>query len=75
MLVLTRKLGETIIVDGKTRVTIVAVEGGKVRIGFTAPPEVKIARQELLPGASGPRQASKSKRHATACGLACLGTC
>lgn len=48
MLVLTRQLGETIVIDGCIRVTITAVKGDKVRIGITAPPEVRIDREEVF---------------------------
>jgi carbon storage regulator len=48
MLVLTRKVGEQIVIDGSIRVFIVASDGGKIRIGIEAPRDVKIMRQELL---------------------------
>jgi len=47
MLVLTRKVGEEIVIDGHIRVTVLAVQGGRVRIGVTAPPEVRIDREEV----------------------------
>jgi carbon storage regulator len=47
MLVLTRKVGEKVIIDGCITVTVVAVDGNKVRIGITAPPEVRIDREEI----------------------------
>ncbi len=58
MLVLTRRLGEEIVIDGNIRVTVVAVAPGKVRIGITAPPEVTVDRAEIheqrrRPGAVG----------------------
>jgi|HubBroStandDraft_2_1064218.scaffolds.fasta_scaffold257504_2 carbon storage regulator len=47
MLVLTRKLGQQIqISDGEITVTLVAIEGARVRLGISAPPAVAIARQE-----------------------------
>ena len=48
MLVLTRKIGEDIIIDGCIRVTVTAIKGDKVRIGITAPPEVRIDREEVF---------------------------
>lgn len=48
MLVLTRKLGEEIIIGDGIRVQIVAIDGHRVRLGFSAPPDVRIYRQELL---------------------------
>lgn len=47
MLVLTRKLGESIVIDGNIVVTLVKVDRNKVRIGIDAPTEIKITRPEL----------------------------
>ncbi len=48
MLVLKRKVGESIIIDSITKVTVLAIEGGKVKIGIEAPKGVSIVREELL---------------------------
>jgi len=47
MLVLTRKLNEEIIIDGSIKITITAIDRNKVRIGITAPPEVRVDRAEV----------------------------
>jgi carbon storage regulator len=47
MLVLTRKIGEEIILDGSIRVRIVAVNGSRIRVAVDAPTEVQITRGEL----------------------------
>ena len=47
MLVLTRKVGEQIVIDGNIIVTVTAVDGNKVRIGVSAPPQVRIDRAEI----------------------------
>ncbi len=47
MLVLTRRIGEEIIIDNRIRVTIVSIDGGKVRLGISAPPDVRVDRQEV----------------------------
>jgi carbon storage regulator len=47
MLVLTRRLGEEIIIGGNIRVKITAVKGDKVRIGIAAPPEIRVDREEV----------------------------
>jgi carbon storage regulator len=47
MLVLSRKIGEQIVIDGCIRVTIVEVKGNKVRLGLEAPPHVSIDREEI----------------------------
>jgi carbon storage regulator len=47
MLVLTRKLGEQIqISDGELTVTVIAIKGGRVSLGISAPSAVAIARTE-----------------------------
>jgi carbon storage regulator len=47
MLVLTRRVGEAIIIEGGIRVTVVSVQGEKVRVGIDAPPDVQVDRQEV----------------------------
>jgi len=47
MLVLSRKLNESILIDGGIKVTVVKIDGNKVRLAFEAPPEVTILREEL----------------------------
>ena len=48
MLVLTRQIGEEIVIAGDIRVTVVAVKGQRVRLGIAAPLSVPVARMELL---------------------------
>ena len=48
MLVLSRKIGETICLGKDITVTVVDVDRGKVRIGIAAPKESLILREELL---------------------------
>ncbi len=48
MLVLRRKVGETIILDGVITISVLAVEGERVKIGINAPPDITIVREELL---------------------------
>ena len=47
MLVLTRRPGQEIIIDGKTVIYICDVKGDRVRIGIEAPREVVILRREV----------------------------
>ncbi len=49
MLVLTRKIGEQILIGDDIKVTLLRVRGNTVRIGIEAPPEVRIIRGELGP--------------------------
>lgn len=48
MLVLRRKVGESIVLAGVINVSVLAVEGERVKIGISAPPDVTIVREELL---------------------------
>ncbi|NPA72469.1 MAG: carbon storage regulator [Gammaproteobacteria bacterium] len=50
MLVLTRKEGESLIIDNDIKLTIVAIKGGQVRVGIEAPSDIPIHREELLIG-------------------------
>lgn len=47
MLVLSRKIGETIIIDDKIEVTVLDVQGDMVKIGVNAPRNISIFRQEV----------------------------
>ena len=48
MLVLSRKQGEEIVIDGRIRVTVLNVVGNKVRIGIQAPNNIGIDRKEVF---------------------------
>jgi len=47
MLVLSRKIGESVIIGGDIVVTVVRVDGDAVRIGIAAPANVPVHRQEV----------------------------
>jgi carbon storage regulator len=47
MLVLSRKPGESIVIDNDITVTVVGIEGGRVKLGFDAPRAVPIHRTEV----------------------------
>jgi carbon storage regulator len=47
MLVLTRRLGEAVVIDGNITLTVVAIEGNHARIGIRAPLAVCVDRQEV----------------------------
>jgi carbon storage regulator len=47
MLVLSRKLGETICIDNNIKVTVIAVKGDQVRLGIEAPTDVPVHRKEV----------------------------
>jgi carbon storage regulator CsrA len=47
MLVLTRKIGQEIVIGGDIRIKVVAIDGGRVLIGIVAPEDVIVDRQEI----------------------------
>ena len=47
MLVLTRRIGEKLVIDGVISVTVVAIQGDKARLGISAPPSVRVDRSEV----------------------------
>jgi carbon storage regulator len=48
MLVLTRRIGERIVIDTSIVVEVLEIQGNRVRIGIQAPPGMTILREELL---------------------------
>jgi carbon storage regulator len=47
MLVLSRKQGESIVIDGGIRLTVIEVRGSVVRLGIEAPKHIRVLRNEL----------------------------
>lgn len=62
MLVLTRKLGESITIGNDIRITIIAVKGTQVKLGIEAPAEVTVYRAEIY------AKISDENRHAAVTG-------
>ncbi len=56
MLVLTRKLGESIRIGDDITVTVLQIKGGRVRVGIDAPLQVPVVRLELEGTPAGQRQ-------------------
>ncbi len=48
MLILTRKIGETLVVGDNVKIKVLGVKGNQVRIGIEAPEEVKVHRKEIF---------------------------
>ena len=48
MLILTRKVDESLIVGDEVKVTVLGIKGGQVRIGITAPRDIAVHRQEVF---------------------------
>ncbi|MFK7766543.1 MAG: carbon storage regulator [Mariniblastus sp.] len=49
MLVLSRKKNQTIIIDGQIEIEVLKIKGNTVRLGITAPSDIKVLRGELSP--------------------------
>jgi carbon storage regulator len=66
MLILTRRVGETLMVGDDVTVTVLGVKGNQVRIGVKAPPDVAVHREEVYDriknekGKAGHKEAGRS---------------
>jgi carbon storage regulator len=47
MLILTRRVGETVMIGNEVTVTVLGVKGNQVRIGVNAPKDVSVHREEI----------------------------
>ncbi|PJK00273.1 carbon storage regulator [Lysobacteraceae bacterium NML03-0222] len=47
MLILTRRVGETLMIGDSVTVTVLGVKGNQVRVGITAPKDVAVHREEI----------------------------
>ena len=47
MLVLSRRMGETLVIADNIRLTVLGVSGGQVRLGIEAPREISVHREEI----------------------------
>lgn len=57
MLVLSRKVGERVLIDDAVEIEVLSIQGNRIRLGIVAPDEVKILRGELKP-LDGPTEMS-----------------
>lgn len=47
MLILTRRIGETLIIGDDVNITVLGVKGNQVRLGINAPKDVSVHREEI----------------------------
>jgi carbon storage regulator len=64
MLILTRKLDQSIVIDGKIKVMVLGVERDRVKLGIEAPANVAVLREELLAEAAPPAPSPLRRRAA-----------
>ena len=48
MLVLSRRIDESLLIDKVIKITVLDIKGGQVRLGITAPESIKIHREEVF---------------------------
>ncbi|MBA3582423.1 MAG: carbon storage regulator CsrA [Gammaproteobacteria bacterium] len=62
MLILTRRVGETLMVGDEVTVTVLGVKGNQVRIGVNAPKDVAVHREEIYERIKRERDTDSSDR-------------
>lgn len=70
VLVLGRRVGESIVIDGSITVTVLEVRGDVVRVGIDAPRSIGVQRAELLAELAESNRASASPSNETVASLA-----
>jgi len=63
MLILSRKIGESIVIDGNIHVKILRVDGDVVKVGIEAPADVPVHRQEVYEEIERSNQAALTKQN------------
>jgi carbon storage regulator len=66
MLILTRRMGETVMVGNDVAITVLRIQGNQVRLGITAPADVAVHRQEIFASIKAEEQAESDERKLSA---------
>ncbi len=61
MLVLKRRIGETVMIGNEIEVQILGIEGDQIKLGFVAPKDIQILREELYRGIVAENIAAKEQ--------------
>lgn len=62
MLILTRRIGETLVINDDIRVTVLGIKGNHVRIGIHAPKNVRVNREEIYLRIQKENEATENKK-------------
>ena len=65
MLILTRRVGETLMIGDEVTVTVLGVKGNQVRIGINAPKTVAVHREEIYQRIKGEHEADNAPGEST----------
>ncbi len=63
MLILTRRVGETVMIGSDVTVTVLGVKGNQVRVGINAPRDVAVHREEIFERIKREEQAGLTDQH------------
>lgn len=61
MLILTRRIGETLIIGDDVNITVLGVKGNQVRLGINAPKDVSVHREEIYLRIQQEKESSESE--------------